>query len=205
MSQEVFEIIQGMDLKNIETQLALQCAPLIAGLKVSNLLNISKAGLRQVIDILRGTEISYKVLLANRQKVTVLLYHRRGLEAYLAKESVRRLFAGMGYTEFSLEEILPVFQKRYQSYMTDNRNFPHEMGLLLGYPTEDVEGFINNGGRNSLHIGYWKVYGNLSEKLRLFRKFELAKETLIQLVSNGVCMSDIIDIYSDERLRKSTV
>ena len=29
MSREIFEIVQGMDLKNIETQLALQCAPLI--------------------------------------------------------------------------------------------------------------------------------------------------------------------------------
>ena len=26
MSREIFEIVQGMDLKNIETQLALQCA-----------------------------------------------------------------------------------------------------------------------------------------------------------------------------------
>ena len=29
MSQEVFELVQGMDLKSIETQIALQCAPLI--------------------------------------------------------------------------------------------------------------------------------------------------------------------------------
>lgn len=36
MSREIFEIVQGMDLKNIETQLALQCAPLITGLKISN-------------------------------------------------------------------------------------------------------------------------------------------------------------------------
>ena len=32
MSREIFEIVQGMDLKNIETQLALQCAPLILSL-----------------------------------------------------------------------------------------------------------------------------------------------------------------------------
>lgn len=42
MSQEIYEIVKGMDLENIETQLALQCAPLITGLKVSNLLIISK-------------------------------------------------------------------------------------------------------------------------------------------------------------------
>lgn len=38
MSREIFELVREMDLKNIEIQLALQCAPLITGLKVSNLL-----------------------------------------------------------------------------------------------------------------------------------------------------------------------
>lgn len=98
-----------------------------------------------------------------------------------------------------------LFSKRYQNYMKDNQKFPHEMGLLLGYPIEDVKGFINNDGKNYLHIGYWKVYENLSEKLQLFRKFELAKETIIQLVSNGVMMRDIIAIYQEEKLQKAVV
>ncbi|MBO5371177.1 MAG: DUF3793 family protein [Lachnospiraceae bacterium] len=205
MSQEVFEIVQHMDLKNVENQLALQCAPLIAGLKPSNLLIISKSSLYQVRQILKNSGISYSVLLVTGQKITILLYNRKELEAYLAKSEVLTLFESMGYLRFSLEEILPVFQKRYQKYMEDNCHFPHEMGLLLGYPVEDVEGFIKNEGKNSLHIGYWKVYGNLAEKLQLFRKFELAKETLIQLVSNGVSMTDIIDIYKEDKLQKAAI
>ena len=42
MTQEVFRIVRGMDLKSIETQLALQCAPLITGIKISNLLIVPK-------------------------------------------------------------------------------------------------------------------------------------------------------------------
>ena len=38
MTKELFELVKGMDLKAAETQIALRCAPLIAGLKVSNLL-----------------------------------------------------------------------------------------------------------------------------------------------------------------------
>lgn len=205
MSQEIFEIVQNMDLKNVETQLALQCAPLIAGLKVSNLLIISKENLHQVRQILRGTDISYSILLVNGHKITILLYNRRELEEYLEDERVLNLFAELGYRKFSLDEILPVFQKRYRKYMEDNRNFPHEMGLLLGYPIEDVEGFIQNDGRNFLYIGYWKVYENLSEKLNLFRQFEIAKETLIHLVSNGVSMTDIMEIYSEDKLRRAAV
>ena len=41
MSTEILEIVQQMDLHNAETQLALQCAPLIAGVKISNLLIVS--------------------------------------------------------------------------------------------------------------------------------------------------------------------
>lgn len=41
MSTEILEIVQQMDLHNAETQLALQCAPLIAGVKISNLLVVS--------------------------------------------------------------------------------------------------------------------------------------------------------------------
>ena len=58
MKQEVFEIVQGMDLKDIETQLALQCAPLIVGLKMSNLLIIESDNLYEVRQILKDSCIS---------------------------------------------------------------------------------------------------------------------------------------------------
>lgn len=67
----------------------------------------------------------------------------------------------------------------------DRSDFPHEMGFFLGYPKEDVEGFIVNGGRNFLYAGYWKVYANRKAKISLFEKFENARETMITFVSNG--------------------
>ena len=72
------------------------------------------------------------------------------------------------------------------------------MGLLLGYPAEDVKGFVENEGKNFLYSGYWKVYADVEEKRRLFQKFENAKETVIQLLSYGVGIQDILDIYKDE-------
>jgi hypothetical protein len=78
--------------------------------------------------------------------------------------------------------------------METKNDFPHEMGLLLGYPAEDVEGFITHQGAHCLCVGYWKVYANKERKLKIFEKFENAKESLIQLLSCGVSMGDIIDI-----------
>ena len=198
MSQEVFELVQGMDLKSIETQIALQCAPLISGLKVSNLLIISAEDEALVRVILRRSGISFFRLLRTGEKVTFLLFRKNPLEAYLKQQEVEAMLAEAGYAELSLGNILSTFQKRYAHYMSAGGRFPHEMGLLLGYPAEDVKGFVENEGKNFLYSGYWKVYADVEEKRRLFQKFENAKETVIQLLSYGVGIKDILDIYKDE-------
>ena len=205
MSQEVLEIVQGMDRKNIETQLALQCAPLIAGLKTSNLLIVHKMNLHNIRIILKQTDISYKVLLILGDKITLLLFRANELEAYLSTEAAVGFLMERGYERLTLSAIVNEFQTRYRKYMEDGQSFPHEMGLLLGYPLEDVKGFVENQGRDALCIGYWKVYRHPAAKQQLFSRFELAKETMIQLLSNGVSMVDIIDIYRNERLQRVAV
>ena len=187
-----------MDLKSIETQIALQCAPLISGLKVSNLLIISAEDEALVRVILRRSGISFFRLLRTGEKVTFLLFRKNPLEAYLKQQEVEAMLAEAGYAELSLGNILSTFQKRYAHYMSAGGRFPHEMGLLLGYPAEDVKGFVENEGKNFLYSGYWKVYADVEEKRRLFQKFENAKETVIQLLSYGVGIQDILDIYKDE-------
>ena len=153
MSQEVFELVQGMDLKSIETQIALQCAPLISGLKVSNLLIISAEDEALVRVILRRSGISFFRLLRTGEKVTFLLFRKNPLEAYLKQQEVETMLAEAGYAELSLGNILSTFQKRYAHYMSAGGRFPHEMGLLLGYPAEDVKGFVENEGKNFLYSG----------------------------------------------------
>ena len=74
------------------------------------------------------------------------------------------------------------------------------MGLLLGYPPEDVEGFILQNGRNALCSGYWKVYENAESKRRTFHKFECAEERLNQYQSKGLHMRDIKGMYTASRI-----
>ncbi|MDY6329856.1 MAG: DUF3793 family protein [Lachnospiraceae bacterium] len=196
MSQEIYEIVKGMDLENIETQLALQCAPLITGLKVSNLLIIPKGNEEVVKRILNRTGISYYRLIQTRTKTTFLLFRRNELEEFLSDENVKNVFIRAGYKSLQIGKILRTFSLRYEAYMQGDKSFPHEMGLLLGYPVEDVVGFVENNGKNFLYSGYWKVYENQKAKVKLFDKFKVAEETLIHLLSNGLSMSDIIDIYA---------
>lgn len=194
MSQETWEILCGMKTDDVELQLALQCAPLITGLKLSNLLTISPDGFQQVEQITEGSFILMYPLLETEEKIVLLLYHKERLEKYLEMPQVQRLLEKEGYTDFDLEHVLPVFCERYETYAENKKGFPHELGLLLGYPPEDVEGFICHQGKNSLCTGYWKVYADKEGKQRLFEKYEYAKENLIQLLHYGLKMAEIIDI-----------
>lgn len=201
MSHEVFTIIQGMDLKNIEIQLALQCAPLITGLKISNLLNVAKESEKLVCAFLKKAKISYCCLLKTEKKAIFLLFNREKLDQYLAQKEVQDLLIEQGYSELDLGKILRTFRLRYQEHMDGKREFPHEMGVILGYPIEDVKGFIQHHGKNFLHSGYWKVYGNEQETVQLFQKFEMAKETLIRMLSNGISMQQIIESYRENQIQ----
>ena len=198
MSQETWEILCGMKTDDVELQLALQCAPLITGLKISNLLTISSDGFCLVEKIISGSFISMYPLLETEEKTVILLYQKERLEKYLRMMQVQKLLTEEGYPSCLLEDILPVLCEKYEAYAETKNDFPHELGLLLGYPPEDVEGFIRHRGKNCLCTGYWKVYADVEEKRRLFQKFENAKETVIQLLSYGVGIQDILDIYKDE-------
>jgi hypothetical protein len=192
MSNETWEIVTSNKIEEIELQLALQCAPLIARLKISNLLNIRNSDFATVKRIIAGSDISWYVLLQSEDKLTILLYHEESLKNYLESQEVKNAFFKFGYRHIQLDCILKEFCVRYERHMLNKGEFPHEMGLLLGYPVEDVIGFVDNKGKDSLYTGYWKVYGNKDKKLRLFDSFESAKERLIKLLSCGVSMIDII-------------
>ena len=192
MSRETLEIVQRTDWESIEMRIAFQCAPFIAGLKISNLLIFRSDELDELKHILKQAGISYFVLAVMDGKVVVLVFDRYRLEAYLQEGKVRQVFRDMGYQDFALGKLLLVFRLRYEGYLMQKQEFPHEMGLLLGYPVEDVEGFIFNRGRNCLYAGYWKVYKDLPEKMLLFHKFEKARDAVVQLSFRGIGIGEII-------------
>ena len=96
MRQEVFEIVQKMDKDNIRTQMALQCAPLITGLKVANLLIIPSKNEKYVGAILDGTDISYIRLAKSECKTTFFLYREERLTAWLMRAENRVLLTEAG-------------------------------------------------------------------------------------------------------------
>lgn len=197
MCREVFELVKNMDLSNVETRLALQCAPVIMGIKVSNLLCIKKEDEALVESILNGTRIAFYCLGRQNKRTIYLLFRSPEFEKYLNKVSVQKQLFQYGYRELSFLGVLGKFKKRYTGYMRNQNKFPHELGILLGYPIEDVDGFIKNKGENYLYAGYWKVYKDVEEKKLLFDAYESAKEGVLLLVAHGYSIRSIIEYAQD--------
>ncbi len=128
------------------------------------------------------------------KKTTMLIYHEQWVKEYLASREVSDLLRVLGYEGKGFYEVLHSVRKKYRSYMKKEGEFPHELGLLLGYPAEDVKGYMDNKGRNYLCTGYWQVYADPAAKLNLFQKFELARERLIRAIFDGKEIQELIQV-----------
>ncbi len=199
MSQDVFEMIKNMDKNSFEMQFALQCSPFITGLKISNLFTISILQYAQLEHVLMVSGYSFKELYYTKNKVIYFLYDAKKLKEYLKKDMVRKILYKLGYPysiHKDIGKLITIFKEKYIKYMEEKGEFPHEMGIFLGYPIEDVIGYLRNHGQNSVCVGYWKVYKNVEEKQELFRKFEYAKESVIRYLAQGMNILEVMKYYS---------
>jgi hypothetical protein len=101
----------------------------------------------------------------------LFIYRRKLLASYLSERDTVAFLERLGYdcsNNFPLgcvENLVTRFEW----------GIPHEVGVFLGYPLDDVVGFIKNGGRREKISGYWKVYGNEKYALEKFGEYRNAE------------------------------
>ena len=71
--------------------------------------------------------------------------------------------------------------------MKTSESFPHEIGLFLGYPAEDVQGFIRNCAAKPKLVGAWKVYGDAEVAKKKFASYKKMHASL----SRGICKASV--------------
>lgn len=137
-----------------------------------------------------GAGVAIRVLAWKRCGALVYVYRPRELAAYLLDRRAARTLGGEGYRIGDLEACLDELARRLQDRPRTNAGrghdenkpcpcsnqacrseFPHEIGFFLGYPYEDVIGFIENRGQNYLEVGPWKVYANQNQARRTFARY----------------------------------
>lgn len=177
--------LNNKQLNNLQFQIANQCAPLICGIKISNLLITESSNYDNLIYLFKNTNISIFKLYSDEEKMYFLLYDRHKLVEYLNKATVTAFMKKQGFSSMKLEHILDELAHRYSEFKNGKIAFPHELGIVLGYPVRDVVGFVKNSGKNYMFIGYWKVYHNPINAKKIFEQYNCAKEKMINLLLEG--------------------
>lgn len=170
----------------IHMTIALHCAPFLKGIKDSALLVLKPEDAQAMGMMLSRMNAKCKLMYRNCKKIILLLYREAKLRELLQDKQIRCFLKKYGYGKCGqLDEILNCLKSRFQSAYGKRQEFPHEIGAFLGYPLEDVEGFIENNGQNSLLTGYWKVYSDKERAQKLFRRYDEAREVAIHEVLEG--------------------
>lgn len=114
-------------------------------------------------------------------RVLFYLYRPGRLLQDLQGETAQKLLDQHAYPAGSLEQVLEHLKRR----LTEAEDFPHEIGLFLGYAPEDVDGFIRNKGQNFQCCGCWKVYEGQWEKEKLFARYKKCQSVYGRLFAQG--------------------
>ena len=128
----------------------------------------------------RGLKI--KVLCECGQRCLLMLYSERLLEKLLCDRRRRSLLERFGYSRcLDTQQCLDRLSQR----CSQHKEFPHEIGIFLDYPVEDVLGFITHKGSDFKLCGYWKVYGDEEKARCTFRKYDKCRKYLCNKFSEG--------------------
>lgn len=151
------------------------CSPTLAGLKTGSLFTASyrddaelRAFLRRWNTALRSKGVRLLALRANEGKALIYLYRPSSLCRDLQNSEACRLLTERGYCTDSCDKCVVTLMRRLGA----SGEFPHEIGLFLGYPCEDVKGFIENRAGASKLSGCWKVYSNVGEARKTFDRYK---------------------------------
>lgn len=178
--------------RGIQSKLVLQCAPLLKGIKVSAIINLPSQAEAFLAESLRGTELSYRVLWRNRGKILVFFYWEDAFARHIKAAENLCFLRKYGYREADTEKMLTRLSARIKTCGGPEKAFPHEIGVFLAYPLEDVAGFIRKKGRDYLLAGYWKVYRNPESAGRLFRAYDEAKKKAVSEFLAGRNLREIV-------------
>ncbi len=166
-------------------QVASHCAPVLKGIKVSNIMSAGKGTWSRLLRDLRGSKVLCVILSSRKDREILLLYRYEDLREHLKKEQVERFLKSCGYGETSVAAVIMRLRERYGQYADGHGEFPHELGVILEYPVEDVEGFIKNQGKNCVMEKYWKVYHNRERAQAVFARYDEARESAMEEIMAG--------------------
>ena len=158
-----------------EEYIVRNCAPTLAGLKTGNMYSCPMESresmlehVRQMNRLLRRKGLRLLPLRFSEKKALLYLFRPKKLRQDLSGSQAEELLRCQGYDTGSCEKCV----RQLACKLRQTEEFPHEIGLFLGYPPEDVQGFICQGPDCCKCSGCWKVYGDEEAAKKKFAQFK---------------------------------
>lgn len=173
------------------------CSPTLAGIKTGNLFsceyldyhNLEK-DLRRVNSILLHKGIKAIPIRYLNHRALIYIFRPSFLKKDLCDKDTSLLLKRLGYNVDSMSECVKCLSEKLMS-LKSSKDFPHEIGLFLGYPYEDVKGFIDNKGECSKCIGCWKVYGDVSRAEDTFDRYKRCTSDYVSRFKEGMTLEEL--------------
>ena len=158
----------------LDLPLVLYASPTLSGLKSASLFTRSFPTRQEMLVTLlhQNRSLSPKglhllPLSYHRNRVCLYLYRPTLLARDLSHPMARALLWQLGYPSSCAACIVHLMKK-----LRTQDHFPHEIGLFLGYPPEDVCGFMEHGPDCCKCTGCWKVYGDEEAARKKFAQYK---------------------------------
>ena len=177
-----------------EEMLITYCSPTLAGIKTGNLFSYrfeDKEALNcQIIELNRKLSpkgVSLIPIYVDEGRVLIYLFRPDQLQRDFFCDKSISILSKMGYPDNNCSRCIARLADRIKK----SESFPHEIGLFLGYPPEDVEGFMDHKGANALCSGFWKVYHDPGTALDTFEKYRKCNASYMTQYKNGVTLEEL--------------
>jgi hypothetical protein len=172
-------------------------APVVHGCRPSALLTVGiccfDAWIESKDELLKEMAICCETLIIGRDTFVLFLYKATALARALANPQAIDILRDRGYfvpecaegpgpeaealrASLTKTHLIPTLIERYVTHNVGiNPEFPHEIGIFLGYPPEDVTAFIENDGKNYACRTHWKVYHEPDAAREICERIDRAK------------------------------
>ncbi len=158
-----------------EELIVRHCSPTLAGLKTGSLFSCrceSRQELTRQIRALNHKLVPKGVRVVPMRfwngRALIYVFRPSGLKKDFLDSQTRSLLESRGYCTAKADSCVQHLVARLQV----SEEFPHEVGLFLGYPPEDVDAFIQNKAEHCKCVGCWKVYGDAEKAQKTFARYQ---------------------------------
>ena len=170
-----------------EETIIKHCSPTLAGIKTANMFSCTfesneqmNSSIKKWNRILVKKGLRMLPLRFRDNKGLIYLYRPSRLYSDLKDSTACRLLEERGYGEKPEHCVLKLIKR-----LAECEEFPHEIGLFLGYPPEDVCGFIEKGANGCKCVGCWRVYGDDKSAKKTFERYKKCTTLYSKLIEKG--------------------